>query len=460
MNTIVLDEIERMLIGSGIAKHTGLLVAYSGGRDSTVLVHAIRKLGYSAVHLVYLDHQLRESGERRNERALVRRFAAQTGYPLTVAQAPRGSFLRTSEGVESAARRYRYGLFARELSAVGYCNLVTAHHLDDRVETVLMKILRGNGAWGSAGIPAIGPVPGSDLPNTTVLRPLLTVDSAEIQRYASDENLEWAEDSSNATTRFTRNAIRIELAPILERIDPGYRRSILRLDTQLSEMKRTIAEVADRLKWRIDDPGVVSCSRSGFRKLPLQARYYALRSGMVALGVDPRSLHYNRLAPVAAELGRDDGPTNEILPGTIASRVDGSRIVLHRSLARPVRSGYLWYILPGMHLGIRRDTGEPVWNLTPGTGVRYGFSGLEGRVVIRSHRPEDRISVDGNSRSVQGSIGTSGVPAVFRDLVPVLEDESGVAVVFGTLFGGNDLVRDDITVDSGLENWIELSIVQ
>ncbi|MFN2646808.1 MAG: tRNA lysidine(34) synthetase TilS, partial [Burkholderiales bacterium] len=192
----------RAALGRVLAELEGksVLVALSGGVDSVVLLHAMREV--QGVRAAHIHHGLSLNAERwaRFCRALCRRL----GVPLSVRRvrvAPKG------EGLEAAARAARYAA----LRKLDFDVLVLAHQLDDQAETVLLKLLRGAGPRGASGMAPRAPFEGRLL-----LRPLLEVPREAIVAYAHEHELQWVEDESNHSEAYSRNFIRLRIAPLLD----------------------------------------------------------------------------------------------------------------------------------------------------------------------------------------------------------------------------------------------------
>lgn len=191
---------------------THLAVGFSGGLDSTVLLHLLARLvpvlayRLSAVHV---HHGLSPNAEAWCRHA--QSICAELGVPLEVVRvtvAPAG------DGPEAAARTARY----RAFSALSVEALALAHHRDDQAETVLLQLLRGAGLKGLAAMPeARWLKPGA----LRLLRPLLDCTRAELAAWARDQGLVWIEDESNRATHLARNALRHDILPRLEAHFPG-----------------------------------------------------------------------------------------------------------------------------------------------------------------------------------------------------------------------------------------------
>lgn len=196
-------------------------VAYSGGLDSTVLLmlssRIAEKKGFPllAFHIhhglnseadAWLDHCRKTCAERNigfdSRRVVVDR--------------------QSGQGLESEARRQRYIALNALCREHGVQLLLTAHHQDDQVETVLMQLMRGTGIAGMAGMAPVAKIPESSSENRYLGRPLLSISRERLARWAEAEGLTHIEDDSNDDVRYTRNAIRHELVPVLSRIFPGF----------------------------------------------------------------------------------------------------------------------------------------------------------------------------------------------------------------------------------------------
>lgn len=192
----------------GLSSATPLKVAFSGGLDSSVLLHALRQLreplGLS-LHALHVDHGLYPDSAEWALRA--RQICQNLNISCTVerVQVARAH----AHGPEAAARLARYAFLSRQL---GYGEvLLTAHHADDQAETVLLQLLRGAGIHGLAAMPAIASFDGGRL-----ARPLLDFTRDQLLAYAQDQKLQWIDDPSNADDQFSRNYVRHRIFPLLE----------------------------------------------------------------------------------------------------------------------------------------------------------------------------------------------------------------------------------------------------
>ena len=221
-------------------REPALLLAVSGGPDSTaLLVMAAEWAGGPALHAATVDHGLRP--ESADEAADVGRLAARLGLPHAILRWE-GEKPRTS--LQARAREVRYDLLTREAARVGAGVVVTAHHLDDQAETVLMRLARGSGLAGLAGMAARarrGPI--------EIARPLLDMPKAELVAFCDARGLSYTRDPSNENPAFARPRWRrLSASLAAEGLDaPGLARLARRAATAEAALAATAAAAEGRL---------------------------------------------------------------------------------------------------------------------------------------------------------------------------------------------------------------------
>ena len=187
-----------------------VLVGVSGGIDSVVLLHALKELGIR-VAAAHVDHGLRGE-ESRGDALFVRELAETWQIPFYTKEFDVHDYAEERKlSTQVAAREVRYGYLTELAQSIGARKIATAHHADDQAETVLMRIVRGTSIRGVAGIPLRREERGIE-----VVRPLLEVWRSEIEAYANERNIPHREDSSNASIKYLRNKIRLQLLPHLQ----------------------------------------------------------------------------------------------------------------------------------------------------------------------------------------------------------------------------------------------------
>src|SRR4051812_20456545 len=203
-----------------------LLLAVSGGLDSMVLLHAMARVARARVAAVAtFDHGSGAAATAAS--ALVAREAAALGFPVVVGRHDMDE--RPAGGQEASWRRARYA-FLRAAAAPHDARVVTAHSEDDQVETVLMRVLRGSGARGLAGLYA----------PSDVVRPFLTLRRASLAAFARGQGIRWREDPGNRSPAHLRNRVRHDLLPALRRADPGIDESLLAVARQAARWRADV----------------------------------------------------------------------------------------------------------------------------------------------------------------------------------------------------------------------------
>lgn len=183
-------------------------VALSGGADSVSLLYAMKELGYD-VFAAHVNHNLRGEQSDRDERFCVD-LCRKLGVKLfTDSVDVKGYCEKNRTSLEEGARALRYEALRSHLDG---CKLCTAHNLNDCFETTLFNLVRGSGLSGLAGIPAV---------RDDIVRPLIEVTRSEIEQFLSERNQDYVTDSTNLEDNCSRNIIRLNVMPELERINPS-----------------------------------------------------------------------------------------------------------------------------------------------------------------------------------------------------------------------------------------------
>ena len=192
-------------------KDKKLLLAVSGGVDSMVLLDLFYKLRFD-ICVVHCNFQLRGKESDADE-MLVRETCQDRFIPYFIESFDTLEFAKENKlSIQLAARKLRYDWF-QEIISLGFDYVLTAHHLDDNVETFLINFTRGTGLEGLTGIPA---------QNGNIIRPLLPFSREEIENYALENKIQWREDSSNASDKYFRNKLRHNIVPTLKELNTGF----------------------------------------------------------------------------------------------------------------------------------------------------------------------------------------------------------------------------------------------
>lgn len=301
-----------------IAPGTRLLVGLSGGVDSVVLLHLLKQLsplrGFTLA-AAHLDHAIRP--ESAEDALVVEGLCRNWDVPLTTERCDVLSLAKAGKlSIEMAAREARREFLRRTAAEQDMDFIVLAHHRDDQAETFLLRLLRGTGFSGLAGmLPCHG----------QWLRPLLHISREQVLKYARQQNLEWREDSSNLDSRYLRNKIRHHLLPQLreynprleERFDLLCRQQQAEEDYWLQSVQQALPELI------LSREGGLRLCRSGLLALHPALRVRLLREAIRSQRGNLQSLAEVHLVAIEQMLQGDQSQAALDLPGLwVARRYD------------------------------------------------------------------------------------------------------------------------------------------
>lgn len=271
-----------------------LCVAFSGGADSTALLAALASTRPRVFKLraLHVDHGLRPASKQwaAHCRALARRLRVPLKVLTTKVERSRGA------SVEAAAREARYHLLSNELHPGEV--LLTAHHADDQLETVLLQLLRGSGLPGISAMPALAP-----FANGLLARPLLSRSRAELEAWVREQGLTWIEDDSNVDESLDRNYLRRRVLPLIRDRWPGSATAVSRSARHVAEAQAILDTLARSDVARASYGE--SLSIKSLRALPPARRRNALRFWIT---------HAGYLAPDSRRLEEIAGPLLDARP--------------------------------------------------------------------------------------------------------------------------------------------------
>ena len=394
------------------------VVAFSGGIDSLALVLMMKKEERKRSAAVYVDHSLRPREELDEEISLNIRNARALSIPLYIIRLGEGSVSLLAKekdiGIEAAARTLRYEALERFRSENGYDFILTAHHLDDQSETLLMRMLSSSPFWAWAGIRRR---------EGNLIRPILSTTKDEIRRVVEKSGLKWSEDSTNSDLSYRRNWIRRNILPSLS-----------------LEAKRTMEAIAENVS---SFPGTqvaaeyhgsfwVKLDRSSFLSSRPWDREKAIFSSMSRLGNRDR-IRRGVVREIEKGAERGSGRT-EI--GDIVIRYRKNSIAFY-CIPQPFLSPYRGEetLLP-LGLSISTEKGDSL-------SLRIPDSALKG-AYIRKNSENDVIELRDGERKVSSLLKEYHLPYAL-----VLEKGGIIEAVFMSFLGGRDRLDGDLIGKNG-----------
>ena len=453
MNKTVPAIIKRAMDGMGIAP-CRILTAVSGGADSVCLLLALKDLGYSP-HAVHVEHGIRGS-ESLEDCEYVRNLCVGYGIPVSVVHVNAPAAAESSSmTLEEAARELRWKALRDAADAEGISIIATAHHRMDQAETVLWNLIRGSSLSGLAGI---RPVRRDGA--LTVIRPMLECGRDQIEDYLVQKNVSWRTDSTNADTDITRNAIRLEVLPLLEKLNPEAVSHIAQAASDIlcedewldaraerawesviisrgegagsdwtadrDEIKRCPGAVRRRILHRL-----ISCCEGGRKDI---TRAHVLAMEDLVFGRSGRSVCFPGGVRAVSEDGilRLTRSNPEMISEIIPLDRDGT------------------YCFPLKNSRIEAEVSYITWSGGEVPKKKYtkylAYDTIQQNIVLRTRRPGDYIVVNSSMgrRKLKDYLIDEKVPRGERDSLPLIAQGSHVLWVVGMRISEGARVRDGV----------------
>lgn len=403
-----------------------ILVALSGGADSTAALCALLELGYS-VRAFHLNHCLRGAEADRDEQ-FCRRLCDELQIPLTVSKVDvSAEAARRGEGIELTARQIRYDA----LRAVADGDkIATAHNADDVVETVLFRLARGTGPGGLTGIPPV---------RDDLIRPLIHVTRQEIESFLRERSQSYVIDSTNTDVCYTRNRIRHQVVPELRTINPALSSAVMRLCAILEQDNAYLEQTAaaclaqaacDNARWRVDT------LRSGHPAVLSRA----LRQMAEQAGVPMKDFTAQHIAGLLG-LIRSQAPSGACsLPHGFTAHREYDKVYISKQTKMQPRpkvaltvpyNGWIWD--DSIHLSIRRLEKNEVFYKSFNTFCVDCGTICYDTLCVRTRLSGDRIrlTAHGGSKTLKKLMIDRKIPQLRRDKLAVLADKDGVIAAQG-----------------------------
>lgn len=432
-----------------------LLVAVSGGGDSLALLYALHQAQAEfdlRLRGAHLNHTLR-GAESDADAAFVAAAFRRLDIPYTLQRADVAAYRRAHKlSMEDAARRVRYAFLADAAARHAAHAVAIAHTADDQAETLLMNIIRGSGLDGLRGMQPLDRL-AIDAADLTLFRPLLGVSRAQTYAYCAALGLQPRQDASNLSLEHTRNRIRLELMPMLERVNPSARDALLRL-------ARNAAEDADYIRAQTNAvwQDVAHQSDAGEGVIALNAQVLArqhpavqsriLRRAVQAVKGSAEGITRHHILDMRRLIAGPAGRTLHLPDGILfaigyneAHIGSGASVTDALSPLPPIRGEHT--------LAVPGETRIPGWRISAsicdaadsrgaiaspdGLSETLDLDCIGAALHLRGRRPGDRFQPLGmaHSKKLQDFMVDERIPRRWRDSVPLLVSRYGIACVAG-----------------------------
>lgn len=416
---------EQLRLYAMTAPGDAVAVALSGGADSMSLLHILlslkRELSLREVFAVHLNHRLRGEESARDE-AFVQRECARLGVRLICGCADIPSIMaRQKTGAEQTARQVRYNFLQRIAMQNAPCRIATAHNADDQTETMLLHMTRGCGWHGLTGIP---PVRGH------IIRPLLTCSRADIEQYCSEHAIPYITDSTNADERYSRNALRARVVPVLRQINPQADAAFGRLAQQMRTVDEWIESMSEEVLERAALP-------NGWDTAVLSAQPTAVKQTALRKIGGTTDVFEEHIAAMADLL---KAPGSVTLPGGKTVISDGERLYFQPVTPPSIApfsvfpNGCYDFCGKEVHLSlVFLDKTEKIpfvhKNLLKNS---LDYDKINGKLFLRQRQDGDAYHPVGRGgKTLKKLFQEAGIAVEDRQCVPVLCDDDGILLVDG-----------------------------
>lgn len=452
MNSIekkIPQKILEFLIQENILPHYTLIVALSGGPDSTALLHALnlnREYFKCTIKAAYVNHGMRSEEQLLKDDEFVRDFTSQINVELFSLHVEPGEIAKISskEGrsSEEVARSYRYGFFENILSKYENSYLILGHNRDDQYETLISRYFQGSGIGGLKGIPHR---------NKNILRPLIFCRKKEILQYLSLSEQTFRIDPTNEENDFLRNKIRNRLIPLIEEIFPGYAKSLNTQEERFLSLEDLIESEADQIlcNYKIGSCSVLldsfNSSHAQIRsKLLYQMFDHCYRGGLQGFRVPGRffqSLIFNELEK------------NRVYAKSYGINIQSDDRSLIFSVLDNQEEGFFYSISD-------QDIEVPdKFYITLGNPDSIKIESVsDSSLIVRSKVLGDSIELKDKRESIKNIFKRWSVRAEDKNLIPLVVDSSGIIAVLGKPFGYKNIFRNKKKMLSQKNNILYLEV--
>ena len=419
-----------------IIRGDSILVGLSGGPDSVALLHILTRLrGKMKLTLtaIYINHGIRVRAAKEEERQC-RDLCERLGVELIIVRENIPTLAAGARaGLEETARDFRYEVFERIADDAGHDRIALGHHTDDRVETILFRVLRGTGRTGLLGIPVA---------RGRIVRPLYECTKQEIHSYLKKHKLAFSEDESNKDPQFARNYIRNTLlVDIRKRLNPAVDRALLNLSETAADEERFLQQVVSRAVRkcvRSTVGGKIALDLIIFRGYDIWLRRRLLRYCIAEL-LGPGQTLDKEVVDRIDRLGISGGKSISLPRGIQVVPAGGKLVVCRKRNRRfshrlaPGKVCRLENLELNFRCRVESRTLTALKTERRARRVLIDHGKLTPPLVVRNINSGDRFRPLGmkGTKKVGDYLTDRKIPPVYRDEIPVVCDSAGIVWLAG-----------------------------
>ena len=417
-----------------ISKNSRILVAWSGGPDSSALLWLLNdirnEIGFS-LHALYVNHGIRSKSDMAYEISQIESIAKKMKLEINLEHIEYG-FIESESGrsgrsIEELAREYRYLLLEKAKKSIIASHIAMGHTLNDQNETLIMRFFQGSGIHGLTGIPE---------KRDCIIRPFSNIDKNELEAYIKKNGIPYVIDKTNLDPVFLRNKIRLNLVPLISDIFPGYKKSLGIFAEKMDLIRSMLSEYEKKLDIRLTKEGDVWFDRRDFIDMPAYLQLETLYKSWDIWKNKP----FDRLPYkfLSSAIGYNSSKTSDILLDGYACRLirHKDRIIWKRVVVVSSKKSYLRVVasgtselFPGLCLTVEENgelTNNKIW--ISRDRIKYPL-------IVRSKVSRDRIYLADGMKPLKKLYNEWGVDSEERWKIPVIEDREGIVAVMGQALG-------------------------
>ena len=417
---------------SGLDETAPVLVAFSGGADSSALLNMAAEYGKitgARIYAAHVNHMIRGEEADRDEE-FCRKTAEALGVELFVLRRDVPAYARESgKSVETAARDVRYDFFNKLMKEHNIPLLATAHNANDNLETMIFNITRGCGLKGVCGIPDTRRCEGG-----TVVRPILGMSRREILEYCRENSIEYVTDSTNVDTDYTRNMIRATVIPALEKINGNAVENASRLSESLRNDALCLEGMTDWFLDEMNEDMSFECEKLLGSPPAIANRALMALFGEVSEGETLEAVHVDAIRALCLT-ARPHSVLN--LPCGVDARIERGKLYFEkrRQTCTPPDDFEITLseginFISDIHTEIIIGNSQSTKNIYKKSILLYLDSDkICGSLKARNRRAGDKIRSGGMSKSVKKLLCDKKIPLDIRYRLPILCDDEGLLAV-------------------------------
>lgn len=407
---------------SGMSESSSILVGFSGGADSRALLDLLMKYADESgakIFAAHVNHGIRGEEADRDEE-FCRRVAEGYGIPCFVHKVNIPALSKESgKSVELCARDERYAFFSRIMRENAIPLLATAHNANDNLETMLFNLARGSGLSGLCGIPRTRAADGGLL-----IRPILLMSKDEVLRYCEDNALEFATDSTNTDTDYTRNKIRAEIVPVLKSIVSSPEKKAADASALLRQDEDLLTAMTNELLLEADGASIelsrLLCAHRAISSRALMKLFSRVCDTSL------EAVHVNDILGLC-ETAKNGSRIS--LPAGFCAHIRKDRLefVAEAEIAKGTKAEFLLDVSEGATL-ISQTNAEIVIGKSEreiniykkSTKFDVSSAKINGTFTLRERRAGDKIFMGGMHKSIKKLMCDKKIPTELRSRIPVI----------------------------------------